>query len=219
MARETSRSDTKSKAQSLVRTARQARVAQKKRGTELIAEIRSRLDDVGSEFLEIGRRLKALYDESIHLALDYDSFEAMLEGEGLGSRAQAFKLMAVAAVFGEAGIADFGIERAYALISYTRATPEDDDAATLFADNALVAGKPVREHSVTDLTKARQDLTREAAASNPTREQRARAALEKKVTRLIAKAHKAQALPKADIDIRGQKITATWTLDAFSEAD
>lgn len=199
----------KAKANALVEAGRRSEDARAKRGRALVAEIRGHLGTVGDHLLEVGQGLRVLLDEQLFRPLGYDTFEALLAGEQLGSRAQAFKLMGVAEVFAKVGIRDFGIERAAALIAYTRATPEDDDAAELFASDAVIAGKHVRESAVEDLVRARNARLATAPA---TAAQKAQRAAENAAAKRVAAAHKAAKLPAAEVVVRGGKVIATWSL-------
>lgn len=204
------------RANALVEAGRRAEDLLAKRARTLIAEIRKGLRTVGGQFLEIGRAIKTVYDEELHRPLGYESFEALLAGENLGSRAQAFKLMAVAAVFAHVGIEDFGIERAHALIAYTRATPAADDPAELFQENAIVRGKPLRESSVEDILRARREvLATEAQKTPASAAAKARQAREREATKRVAAALKAAKLPPAEFVVQGRTVVAKWVLDSL----
>jgi hypothetical protein len=160
--------------------------------------------------------LKLLLDEKLFLSLGYETFEAMLEGERLPSRAQAFKMMGVSAVFERADIRDYGVERAMALIAYTRATDADDDPVRLLRDNAVVGGVAVREATAADLARARRAaLARQGTATPKSAAASERVKAERAALRRVAAGLKASALPKAEVAVSGQRVTAMWTLAAL----
>ncbi len=207
------------RANALVEAGRRAEDLRAKRARTIVEQIRKALRAIGGEFLELGRAIKTVYDDELHRPLGYDSFEALLVGEKLGSRTQAFKLMAVAAVFAHVGIEDFGIERAHALIAYTRATPAADDPAELLQGNAVVGGKPLRDSSVEDILRARREvLATEAAKTPASAAAKARQAREREATRRVAAALKAAKLPPAEFAVQGRTVVAKWALDDLVSA-
>lgn len=202
------------RANALVEAGRRAEDARARKARALLEAIRGQMADVAESFLELGASLKALYDGALHTPLGYDSFEALLSGERLVSRSQAFKLMAVASVFAKADIRDFGIERAMALIAYTRATPEEDDAAELLRANAEVGGVEVRSATIDDLQRARREvLMAQAGAAPASAEAVARARAQKTAIQTIKRGIKAGGLPRAEVVAQGAKVVATWALD------
>ncbi len=69
----------------------------------------------------------------------------MLKGENLMSESRAFQLMAVAKRYSRAQPRELGVDKAYALVTYVKATPEDDIASLLAEADAHVGGKPISE--------------------------------------------------------------------------
>ena len=64
------------------------------------------------------------------LAAGYASFEEPLKRNRLGWRTTAFKLIAVAESYSPKQARSLGMEKAWALVSYTRATPAESRAAS-----------------------------------------------------------------------------------------
>jgi hypothetical protein len=80
---------------SLSAVAAAAKGAKAKRARELLASVAARKTKIAAEFYEMGRELAELADGEYHAALDYPSFAAMIEADGLLSRAVAWRLIAV----------------------------------------------------------------------------------------------------------------------------
>ncbi len=208
--------DRKARANALVEAGRRAEDLRAARGRRLLATLRQHLAALAENFVEVGRVLTTLLDERLYLPLGYETFEALLAGERLPSRSQAFKMMGVAAVFERADIRDYGVERAMALIAYTRATAEDDDPVRLLRDNALIGGVAVRDATAADLERARRAaLASQGAANAKSAAAAARAKAEKAALKRVAAGLKASDLPKAEVAVTGQRVTATWTLAAL----
>lgn len=213
----------KERANALVEAGRRAEDARAKKGQALLAQMRKLVAQLADRFVELGQTLRVIFDEQLFVAVGYETFEAMLEAEKLISRSQAYKLMAVAAVFEQADIRDFGVERAVALIAYTRATPEDDDPAELLRRNATIGadatqpGTPVRDATLADLQRARRDALAAAARGAPPAEaKKARERAEKAVAKRVVSGAKTAGLPRPEVRILATKVVATWNWAALA---
>jgi hypothetical protein len=123
-------------------------VKEEKRARALLADIRDREKRVVRNFYQMGLALSELRTPRLYTALGYPSFDALLRGEELMSRAQAYKLMDVVAAYPPAQAVALGFERAYGLVEWARNAPTDEPAASLAERNVEIAGRPVREASV-----------------------------------------------------------------------
>jgi hypothetical protein len=159
-------------------TKRAALARQRARLGELVALIRRRLTEVVEGFYDLGEALREILDKKLYAAIGHKSLEAFLEAEGLMSIRQASKLIAVVRGVPREQALALGQERAYALLAYTHATPEEDSPAALLAEAATVGGKPVAEASLRELqaaTRAVRERTRVERPPSPAQRAEARA--------------------------------------------
>ena len=129
-------------------------VANKKRGTRLLALIERRKTTITEDFYDIGEALKELLDHKLYGAMGYGSFEQMLEARKVMSPAQAYKLIRLVEGIPRDEALRLGQERAYALVTYTAATPAEDVPAALVRRNAKIDGKPLSQVSSRELLNA-----------------------------------------------------------------
>ena len=208
--------DPKARGVALVAAGRRAEAVQATRARALLRTLRKHLVTLAQDFVEVGRLLTQLSDERLFVALGYDTFEAMLTGEKLPSRSHAFKLMRVAAVFERSDVCDYGVERAVALIAYTRATPEGADPVRLLRDNAVIGGVPVREATTAHLERARRRVLASQGATTPqSAAATRRAKTEKAAVKRVTDALKSTNLPKAAVAVSGRRVTAIWKMPAL----
>jgi hypothetical protein len=164
---------------------------------ELVALIRRRMTEVVESFYDVGEALREVVEEKRYAAAGHKSFNAFLKAEGLMSPRQASKLIAVVRRVPREQALALGQERAFALVAYTDATPEDDSPASLVAQSATIGDTPVARASVREIAAA----TRAARAKRtPTAVQRATA----KADAAIAKAVRAALIAGG---IRGAEVT------------
>jgi hypothetical protein len=111
---------------------------------------------VAQAFYEIGRCLGELLDKKLHLSLGFISFETMLEGRGLMSGMQAYKLIEVSRQFSKRDAARLGPEKAYALVRHVARTKQKDDAAEYLLEGFPIGGRrrPIDEVTVRDILAA-----------------------------------------------------------------
>jgi hypothetical protein len=156
------------RAEALLDRARAASSANAQRARALIAEIRTLLERITESAHRIGVLLDDLRDPALYHSLGYDSFEALLRGEDLMSRAQAQKLITVAATYTPAMLRQLGVSKAYALVAYVERTPDSDIAAALARDDAPINGKPISQATVRDIRLAAKEIALRTRAPSRT---------------------------------------------------
>ncbi len=142
-----------------------ARAARNAKLEALTADIKQKMVEVIDAFYDIGLALREILEEKLYLAGGYRSFEAFLLAHGLFARSQAAKLIAVVKNVPRAKALLLGAEKSYALVAYTRETPEADSPAEI-VDGGSIGGKKVGEASLRDIEAA----TREVRAKKPVTE-------------------------------------------------
>lgn len=171
-----------------------------RRATQLLELIARRKARIVEDFYDIGEALKELFHKQLYRALGHRSFETMLEAHDVMSATQARKLIALVERLPRAEALALGQEKAYALVSYTAATPEPDVPVELARADAKIGGKKLSKVSVRELeVAAKQARDRARAAKPKTAAERQRAAEDKalltKVKRRLVAA-----------DVRGAKV-------------
>jgi hypothetical protein len=180
--------------------------ANKRRGTALLALIARRKDRITEDFYDIGEALRELLDSKLYAAMGYASFEAMLEARKLMSSTQAFKLVRLVESIPRDEALRLGQEKAYALVTYTAATPEEDVPAALVRKNAKIDGKPLLELSKRELQDAAK-AAKEAKPSTPAARERQKLerTLEKKARALLKKA----GVTKTTVQVKKEVVVVT----------
>ena len=193
---------------------------EKQRARALLADIRDRDKRVVRNFYQMGRALLSLRTPALYGALGYSSFDALLRGEKLMSRAQAYKLMNVVEAYTPAQAVALGFERAYGLIEWARNAPTDEPAASLADRNVEIGGRPVREASVrairADVRRLRAALEKPAPKKQPRRPDRALEAANK------AADHLARALRTRDAEnarVRPIRDAGRWRIEVILDVD
>ncbi|MFO0610056.1 MAG: hypothetical protein U0324_43255 [Polyangiales bacterium] len=149
----------------LIEKTRAAALARNKaRLDELVAEIQRRLTTIVEGFYDVGEHLGEIVDKRLYLADGHETFDAFLAAARLMSPRQAAKLIAVSRSVPRSRALALGQERAYALLSYAKAS--NDDAA-LLAEDAKLAGRPVAEVSVREIVAATQVARAEHRGERP----------------------------------------------------
>lgn len=149
------------------RTKSQALTRNRRRLADLVTLIRRRMTDVVEGFYDIGEALREVLDKKLYAAEGHKSFEAFLKAGAMMSGRQARKLIAVVRKVPRERALALGQERAYALIAYTDATPEDDSPAQLVDDGVKIGGRPAAEASVRDIKLATRAANAKAQAGRP----------------------------------------------------
>ena len=210
--------DVSSQANVLVTKAEAAEAVRAKLARELVADIKTRIGQVARTFWELGRALKTMRDKKLHSALGYASFEAMVDGEKLGSDTLAYKLITVVENVPKREAVRLGYEKAAALVSYVKVTPEDDSAAELAKSDALIGGKRVSKSSVRELEAHKKAVKAKADASKPkTAAQVARAKADAALLKRVKAQLAAAGLRTAVIVLRGPKVVIEVERGAFAE--
>jgi len=153
-------------------TKRAALARNKARYAELVALIRRRMDAAVEAFYDIGEALREVLEKKLYAAEGHKSMAAFLAAEELLSYRQANKLIAVVRKVPRAQALTLGQEKAFALVAYTDATPDDDSAAGLLADDARVGEKPVTRASVREIQAATRAVNASERAKRPPTEAR-----------------------------------------------
>jgi len=145
-------------------TATKISAADRERAESLLAEIARRIQRIGEDFYDIGLALRELLKRRLHLPLGYSSFGAMLKARGLLSESQAHKLIKLVESVPRAQAMEYGQEKAAALITYAKATPEVDTPRLLMEGGKLPSGKAVAEASVREVKEASRIVRTRARA-------------------------------------------------------
>ena len=175
----------------------------RERGDALVNKALALKDRIARDFWQLGRVLASMRDERVHTALGFDSFEALATQRLAIPKTTAWKLMMVAEQLPRAKAIELGVEKAYALIAYTKATPEADSARALAAADATIGGRRLSQASVKEVGAAaaqrrptRPPTFAEAAQAKADREMLAR------VTNHLAGAR----VPKSAVTLVGDRV-------------
>ncbi len=182
-----------------------ATARKKKRGEALIALIERRRARIVEDFYDIGEALRELLRDELYAALGYASFEALLDDRGLVSVAQARKLISVVDSVPREDALALGQERAYALVSYAAATPEDDTVAGLVSGGATITKASVREIRAA----ARGERAKAAANEPPTAAQKAKAKQERSALAQARALLRAAGVARPTLAVKGDAVLVT----------
>jgi hypothetical protein len=109
--------------------------------------------------------------------LGFKSFKALLAERDLPTRMTAHKLIAVVSTFSEAEVRRLGgVEKAYALIRWTKRKDPSGDPKRFLEAGARFGGKPVTDVSGRQIREALADLARSVTDTRESDEQTKRAA-------------------------------------------
>lgn len=196
----------------LIRETRTAAATTRKaRLDALLGIIQQRMVDVVADFWDIGQALGEILDDKLYVADRHRTFEAFLRANGLPSRAQVAKLIAVARSTPRKQALNLGAEKAYALLAFTRATPEADSPAELVDAGRRFAGKTADQASLREIeASTRAQRERSAAAKPKTAAQREREREEAALRRGLARKLKSAGLHGATIVVSGKTVRAEW---------
>lgn len=189
------------------RTRRAAHERNAARCAELLALVHRKMTSVVESFYDVGEALREILDKKLFAAAGYDTFEAMLEREGLMSRRQASKFIGVARKVPREHALGLGHERAYALMAYAEASADNDTVAALVTSGATVAGKPVTEASLREITAATREARAKALGRRPkTGAQRDRERADQSVARAVRTALRAAGIGRARVTVAGDEV-------------
>jgi len=115
-----------------------------------------------ARFYEAGAALREILESELYRALGAESFDGLLETRRVVGRTQAFKLIEIARAFTAEQAVKLGMEKAYALARYTKATPEDDDPGAIASSGKLGARKlaTLGRRAIDEAAKAARSRTR-----------------------------------------------------------
>ncbi len=190
--------------------------ANKRRAMALLALIERRKTRITEDFYDIGEALRELLANKLYASIGFDSFEAMLDARKLMSATQAFKLVRLVESIPRDEALRLGQEKAYALVTYTAATPEDDVPASLVRANAKIAGKPISQVSKRELeaaTKAVRAATKKPLTAAAKAKQKADRALEKKLRAALKNA----GINKSTMQIKKDAVVVTIARSAVEK--
>ncbi len=174
---------------------------------ELVALIRRRMASVVEGFYDIGEALREILDKKLYGVAGHSGLEGLLEAEGLMSYRQATKLIALVRKVPRAQALALGQEKAYALVSYTEATPEADSPAELVAADAKVGAKSVSKASVREIETATHAVrSKEKAKRPPTAAERARSKADAELVKTLRGALRDAGIGRADITVSGDRV-------------
>ncbi len=175
--------------------------ARKRRALSLLALIDRRKDRITEDFYDIGEALRELLNDKLYVALGFDTFEQMLEERRVMSRSQAAKLIRLVESIPRDEALRLGQEKAYALVTYTAATPEQDVPAALVRRNATIHGKPLSQMSKRELQDAAK-AARATVAKPLTPAARARQKAEKILDRTVKALLKKAGITRATVQVK-----------------
>lgn len=136
------------------------------RGEALTSAIVRDLATLTETFWLVGKKLHAMVDERLYLALGYDNFPAYVEGRLGVALAQAYKMVRVVRNYVQADAERVGIERADYLIRYAKHVGVDP--GELVRSDAQVGDKPLSQASVRDIAVATQAALKAKLAAQKT---------------------------------------------------
>ncbi len=173
----------------LLRAAKAAASAGARRAESLLALVARRKARIVEDFFDIGEALRELRDHKLFQTIGYSSFRAMLDARGVMSHTQAVKLIASAKNYEREQALSLGLEKAYALVRCTAATPAPDSPKFLSETGAKIGKKPAGAATVRDIAKAAGAERRRREAKRPDPEAKAAAETERAVrARLVKRA-------------------------------
>jgi hypothetical protein len=179
---------------------------------ELVALIRRRMTGVVEGFYDIGEALREIVDKKLYAAAGHASMAAFLKTERLLSDRQASKLMAVVRKVPREQALSLGQEKAYALVSYTEATPELDSAGGLLASDAKVGGVAVTKASVRQIEAATRAVRASAKAKRPpTEAERAQAKNDAALVKALRAALRDAGIERAQIELTQEHVRMELT--------
>lgn len=152
-----------------------------KRAEALLELIARRKARIAEDFYDIGEALREILDKKLYVALGHRSFGELLEKRAVMGRTQASKLVSIARAMPRKEALDLGPEKAYALLQYTRATPEGDSVASVLAEGVRTKGRrrsvaAVSSRAVATEAKALRDKGRKVSEAERDGRRAARAA-------------------------------------------
>jgi len=191
------------------RSEKASALARKKERLEaLVRLIARRATSIRESFYDIGVALTEIVEGKLYEADGHASFEAFLDARQLGSRAQAYKLIAIAGELGRDEAIALGQEKAAALIAHAAATPEADSALSL-AKNGRFGAKSAALASVSDIEKATRAVRTKERAKKPKTAAQQAATRADRATLARVKRWLGKVKLKASVALHGQSVLVT----------
>lgn len=179
----------------------------------LLAAIRESEREIAARFYDIGLALQRIVARKLYAVRDHGSLEALLKAEGLLSARQAGKLLKVVRTVKREHALSLGLEKTYALLGYTDATPEADTVAGLVEDGGAVGGRTVARASVRQIDAAAREAK---GASRTERPATARQKADAKMARAVAAGLRAGGLPRAAIVVGTKAVRVVLPKEAVT---
>ena len=201
----------------LVAAATKISSADRTKAEALLAEIARRKERIAEDFYDIGLAVLQISKKKLYLALGHKSFDDMLKARDVLSPTTARGLMQLVSTMSRDEALAYGQEKAIALISYAKATPELDTPKTLMEGGELPDGKPIVKASVRDIKQAATKVRAAEGKSKPLSAEAKLAQAEvKAVTKWLrergaAKAKVSEARGKEGYVIRVELPVAAWS--------
>ncbi|TAK32671.1 MAG: hypothetical protein EPO40_01835 [Myxococcaceae bacterium] len=187
------------------RTQREALARNTARLSALLTLVRRRMTAVVEGFYDVGEALREILDKKLYAASGHASFEALLKAEELMSKRQAMKLVALVRKVPREQALSLGQEKAYALVSYTAATPEADSVAQL-AETGKLAGKALADASVSDIEAATRAARKRAGATPQGAAAKARAKRDAALEKVVRAALVSAGLARPTVTVGTKKV-------------
>jgi hypothetical protein len=182
-------------------------VAGRARAERLLAEIARRKQHVAEEFYDLGQALRELLRKGLYRSLGHDTFESMLRARDVMGPTQAYKLIALVEHMSRDEAIRLRQEKAYALLSYTAATPEPDAPDQLVSDDAVVDGKKLSTMSSRELnTAAKKVRAAKRKARKPTLAEREAARHERTLIAALRSILKQGGIGHASIELGRREV-------------
>ena len=138
----------------IAQTVLNAKESNARKANELLARIQTRIAWIEESFYDIGKSLQGLRAPAVWGALDYASFESLIEAVPNLNTQMAYRLMRIVDHYEESTALALTQTKALALLTYVEATPEADDAESLARADAEVGGIPISKQTVRGILEA-----------------------------------------------------------------
>ena len=138
----------------IAQTVLNAKESNARKGSELLARIQTRIAWIEESFYDIGKSLQGLRAPAVWGALNYASFEALVQSVPNLNEQMAYRFMRIVDHYEESTAIALTQTKALALLTYVEATPEADDAESLARVDAEVGGIPISKQTVRGILEA-----------------------------------------------------------------
>lgn len=187
----------------IARSAREAATEHEALLGSLLSEVREHVREIGARFYDIGVALKQIVDEKLYAVRHHRSFAALVKAEKLMSPRQATKLVTVARKVRREHALALGLEKTYALLGYSDATPAADSVAGLLEAGGSVEGRAVKSLSLRQIEAATRGVKADAGAKRPST---AKAKADARMAKAVAAGLREGGLPKGAITVGATRV-------------